>query len=46
MLFVKLLILKELVHFDLRASRQIIEAKGVAGKFFQDKDLAAVVFVM
>jgi hypothetical protein len=46
MFFVKLLILKRLLHFDLRASRQILEAKGVAGKFFQDKDLAAVVFVM
>jgi len=46
MLFVKLLILKELVHFDLRASRQILEAKGVAGKFFQDKDLAAVVLAI
>ena len=46
MLFVKLLILKELVHFDLRSSPQIIEGKGVAGKFFQNKDLAGVVFAI
>jgi hypothetical protein len=46
MFLVKLLILKELVHFDLRASRQILEGKGVAGKFFQNKDLDMVVFAI
>ena len=35
----KFLDLKELVEFDLGVSPQILEAKGVAGKFFRNKGL-------